>query len=284
VLTNLANTKLQLEDYDGVEQQLRQALGILQRLYAPDHSDIQVVLSSLGRFYYSTGRIRESMSLFEQIIATSRHGGTVRRPLEATAQQLLGELFRDVGDFEAARVHIQAATDIWREFPGESRLRYAISLADQSLLLLDEGNATRATQPLEEAMTIARKLLPQDDNDLASLLVIHGMLLTRTGKSAASEATLREALSIYSQVLPATHREVAAANSALGEALLAQGKLVEAEKLLTASDALLAKQLNAARRRSLQRLIRLYELKHELPKLTHYRQQLAAFELRVRSV
>jgi serine/threonine-protein kinase len=284
VLTNLANTKLQLEDYDGVAQQLQRALGILQGLYAPDHSDIQVVLSSLGRFYYSTGRIRESMRLFEQIIATSRNGGSARRPLEATAQELLGQLLRDVGNFEAAHVHIQAATDIWREFPGESRLRYAISLADQGLLLLDEGNPTRATQPLEEAMAIARKLLPQDDNDLASLLVIHGTLLVRTGKAAASEATLREALSIYSQVLPATHREVAAANSALAEALLAQGRLDEAEKLLTASEALLAKQLNAARRRSLQRLIRLYELKHEQLKLEHYREQLADFERRVRSV
>jgi hypothetical protein len=45
----------------------------------------------------------------------------------------------------------------------------------------------------------------------------------------------------------------------------------------------LAKQLSAARRRSLQRLIRLHELKHEQPQLEHYRQQLAAFERRVRS-
>jgi hypothetical protein len=188
-----------------------------------------------------------------------------------------------VGNFEAAHVHLRAATDIWREFTGESRLRYAISLADQGLLLLDEGNATRATQPLEEAMAIARKLVPQDDNDLASLLVIYATLLTRTGKPAAGEASLREALSIYLKVLPAKHRDVVAANSALGEALLVQGKLVEAEKLLTASDALLTKELNAARRRSLQRLIRLYELKHEQPELEHYRQELAAFERRVRS-
>jgi len=284
VLINLAFAKVGLEDYEGVEQQLRQALGILQRLYAPDHSNIQIVLNHLGRFYQLTGHFQEAIGLFEQSIANCRHGGSARRPLEASAQENLGRVLHDAGKFEAAHVPIQAAIDIWREFPGESRLRYAITLAEQGVLLMDEGNAARATQPLQEAMGILRQRLPQDDEDVATLLVMYGTLLTRTGKAAAGEASVREGLSIYSQMHPATHREVAAANSALGEALLAQGKLVEAEKLLIASDALLAKQLNAARRRSLQRLITLYELKHEQSKLEHYRQQLAAFERRVRSV
>ena len=283
-LTNLANTKLQLEDYDGAEQQLRQALGILQKLYAPDHSDIQVVLSSLGRLYCLTGRFQEAIGLFEQIIATSRNGGSARRPLEATAQELLGELLRDMGKYDAAHPHLQAAMAIWREFPGESRLRYAISLVDHGQLLLDEGNVAGARQPVEEAMTIARRMLPHGDYDLAPMLVVHGIFLARSGKAAESEAALREALAIYARMLPATHGEVAAANSALGEALLAQGKLDQAEQVLTTSEVVLAKQLNAARRRSLQRLMRLYEMKHDQPKVEHYRQQLVAFERRVRSV
>jgi len=283
VLVSLSLVEMGLEDYAGVEQQLRQALDILQALYAPDHSNIQIVLNNLGRFYQLTGHLQAAIGLYEQSIANCRRGGSARRPLEASAQENLGRALHDAGKFAAAHVPIQAAIDIWREFPGESRLRYAITLAGQGALLLDEGNAARATQPVEEAMRIARQLLPHDDEDVAVLLVVYGTLLTRTGKAAAGEASLRESLSIFSQVQTATQTNIALAKSALGEALLAQGKLDEAEKLLTASEAVLARQLSAARRRSLQRLIRLYELKQEQPQLQQYREQLADFERRVRS-
>ncbi|NJO13461.1 MAG: tetratricopeptide repeat protein [Gammaproteobacteria bacterium] len=100
-LTNLATAKLQLEDYQGIEPQLQQALRILQRLYPPDHSDIQIVSTTLGTLYFATGRFPDAAAVFEQVIATSQRVGTVRRGLEATARELLGQLLRAAGKFEA---------------------------------------------------------------------------------------------------------------------------------------------------------------------------------------
>jgi serine/threonine-protein kinase len=282
-LTNLATARLQLEDYQGVEQQLRRALAILQQFYAPDHSEIQIVLTTLATLYFTAGRFEEAVALYEQVIASSRRVGGARRGLEATAQELMGQLRRSAGAFEAARVHLLAATDIWRQFPGESRLRYAISLADYGQLLLDEGKASLATAPMDEAMAILQKMLHSDSYELASVLVVQGMLLARTGKAVESEANLRKAITIYRKVLPDTHSEVAAARSALGEALLAQGKLTEAEPILIASDQLLEQQVTGARRRSLQRLIRLHELKHDPQSVAVYRQRLAVFERKMRT-
>ncbi|NJO13459.1 MAG: hypothetical protein HC872_08340 [Gammaproteobacteria bacterium] len=56
----------------------------------------------------------------------------------------------------------------------------------------------------------------------------------------------------------------------------------EAEALLLASDAALATQVTGGRRRSLQRLIRLHELKHDAQSVANDRQRLAVFERTVR--
>jgi serine/threonine-protein kinase len=283
-LTNLASAKMQLEDYQGVEQHLQRALRILQRLYAPDHSNIQIVSITLGTLYFATGRFPEAAGRFEQAIATSHRVGAAQRGLEATAQDLMGQLLRAAGRFEAARPRFQAALDTWRQFSGKTGQDYALSLAGYGLLLLDQDKATLAAQPLHEAMTILRGVLPSDDYDFASVLVAYGMMLARTGKAAESETHLRKAIEIYRSVLPDTHSEVAAARSALGEALLEQGKLTEAEPMLIASNELLAAQVSGARRRSLRRLIRLYELKRDAPSVAAWRKRLATFERKVRTV
>jgi eukaryotic-like serine/threonine-protein kinase len=277
-LTNLAVAKMQLEDHQGVEQLLQRALAIQQRLFTLNHSNTQIVLTSLGSFYYATGRFQEARRMFEQAIVSSRNVSGPGHGLEATAQERLGQLLRSAGNYAAARVHLQAAVDIWRQAPGGSRFRYAISLADQGELLLDEGKPALAAAPLQEAMSI----LPAEDGNFATLLVIHGTQLARTGKGLESESTIRRAISLYRKSLPAAHGELAAAHSALGESLLVQGRLEEAEPLLIDSDRALEGRLHAARRRSLQRLILLYERKQDSKSAEHHRNRLAAFERQVR--
>jgi eukaryotic-like serine/threonine-protein kinase len=196
----------------------------------------------------------------------------------------LGRLRRSEGAFDAARVHLQAAIRIWESLPGESRLRYAVSLAGYAQLLLDEGDAAAAARPVEEAVTILRRLLPSDSPDLAAVVLIRCVVLARTGKAAASEAELQQVIAALRKVLPDTHRHVAEARSALGEALLAQGKLAEAEVVLSDSDKALELVLGAERRRSIHRLIRLYELKQDRQAVETQRQRLAAFERKVRRV
>ncbi len=277
-LTNLANAKLQLEDYAGVESELQRALAILQKLYTLDHSSAQIVMTTLGTFYSEIGRFKDAIRMFEQSIASSRRVNGPGHALEATAQQMWGQVLRSAGDYAGARQHAKAALEIWKHAPGGLRMRYAISLADYGQLALDTGDTQLAAQSLDEAIGIARKLLPADSYELASVQLVHAVMLARTGNALASEARLREVLAIYQKTAAPGHSDLAIVHGALGEALLAQGKLAEAEPLLTESDRMLEGRLHAARRRSLLRLIQLHERREDGPSAERYRKLLAAFE------
>jgi tetratricopeptide (TPR) repeat protein/predicted Ser/Thr protein kinase len=277
VLGNLGYLRLELGEYDGVEQQLKRSIEIYQRLYGPDHGSINNRRIALGLLYQHTGRLSESMAMFEHAIDSERrvNGRAGDRLLEAHALWGMAETLRSRGDFDQALQTLQATLDMRRKLAGTSHDDYAQAVQAFGELQLELGNLTAAAPALSEALAIYRRGRVDGHYEIGVAHVGHALLLIHTGKASEAETELREAISIFRKVYPAGHRTLVAAQSALGESLLVQGKLAEAEPLLVNSVKQLGATLHYDRRLAVQRLIKLYEQKGDLALARQFKDELA---------
>ena len=83
---------------------------------------------------------------------------------------------------------------------------------------------------LRDAVAMQRKLLGNENLDLAQSLAILANTLNRDGKSAEGETMSREALAIRRRLLGNEHPEVASSLQSLANILRAEGKVTEAEE------------------------------------------------------
>jgi eukaryotic-like serine/threonine-protein kinase len=282
-LGNIAVIKTHLEDYAGAEQQLRRSLEIYERMYGPNHRTVVIRENNLGLLFSETGRLGESMAMFERALATRRGtSGASNKAEDGVSEWGIGIVLRSRGDIEHALEHFRASQEIFRQSAG-TNASYADSLHQQSDIFIEQGNYTAAASVLNEALAIYRRDRPPGHYEIAKARASEALLLARTGKPEAAEAEIREVISDYQREYPSGHRVLAAARGTLGECLLAQGKIAEAEELLVSSATQLAGRLHYDRRLALQRLIRLYELKGMPSLVNQYQSELAAFEQQVRS-
>ena len=280
---NLANVKLELGEYQGVDALVRRAMAINQRIYGQDNTHVAICMAVLGIYFQETGRFQEAIAMLERSVVIFRQTNGANDALGAASENQLGRVFRERGDFKTALSHEQTALDMYRKSVGESHWRYAEALQDYGAIQMEMGQLSPAADALNTALGIQRQTRPAGHHSIASALVAHGLMLARTGKPVEAEAEIREAISIYQHTFQAGHPLAVAATGALGESLLAQGKVSEAEPLLLDNATQLKDRLNHERRFSLQRLILLYEQKRDSASAQRSRDELAAFERKVRA-
>jgi serine/threonine-protein kinase len=279
---NLANVKLELGDYEGVDALVRRAMAIYQRIYGQDTTHVAICMAVLGIFFQETGRFRDAIEMLEHSAVIFRRTNGSDDALGAASQNQLGRVFREREDFKTALSHEQLALDMYRKSVGESHWRYAEALQDYGAIQMEMGQLGLAADALSKAVVIQRQSRPVGHHSIGSALVAHSLVLVRTGRPAEAEAEIREAISIYQRAFQAEHPLAAAATGALGECLLAQGRVSEAEPLLLEGARQFKDRLNHERRFSLQRLILLYELKHDPASAQRSRDELAAFDRKMR--
>lgn len=282
-LGTLAGIKVELKEYDGAEQLLRRGLAINERIHGRDHGNVATQLSNLGNFLNDIGRYKDAIEVLERSKETFRRVNGPGHPIEAAVHIYLGRAFEARGEFEAALSSYQLAVNIYRESLGPSHWRYAMALHRYGEAQMDLGNLRAADAALQEALPILQRTRAREHYDIATAMIAHSVVLARLGKAAEAEQQIREAILRYEKALPKNHPLFIEADGALGEALLAQGKVPEAEALLLESARQLENKFSHERRLSLQRLIQLYERKHDRPSSERLRTELASFEREVKS-
>lgn len=91
-----------------------------------------------------------------------------------------------------------------------------------------QGSVAEAEALLDEAMEIARKILPEDHPSIAEILMAHATALISQERFAEMDVLLTEALRINRDKLPWNHPQMATNLSNLGFVRLTQGRLMEA--------------------------------------------------------
>lgn len=165
-----------------------------------------------GMAHSRQGDLRASLREFEATLANFE--GTGERENQGAGYQLVGEMYRLLGDEdEAWRYRIRGLT-LFREIP-ESRRRLML-LRDAGESLLAEGRSRAASAFLGEAVQIASS--SANVRDYAEMLLWNARALTQLGRFEEAWADLQRAREKAAEVQDSNLRERALADIGFAEA------------------------------------------------------------------
>ncbi|MCH8148124.1 MAG: serine/threonine protein kinase, partial [Planctomycetes bacterium] len=150
---------------------------------------------------------------------------------KASVHLTLGRTYLELGAFDAAETHLQAAMSIRTETLGRRRPAVAECLSGLGMLAKAKGQYEAADTFYRESLEIREAVLGRRHIDTAESLNNLGVLLKLQGRYAESEKLLREALSIRRATLPERHEDVATTSSNLAAVLKNLGVFDSAEAL-----------------------------------------------------
>ncbi len=151
--------------------------------------------------------------------------------LQARMLTMIGRTYERMENYAKARPLLERAVAIGRE-AGEENVTLAQSLNNLGVLYRAGGDLASAEPLLRESLALRRKLLGNEDKDVAVTLVGLARVLNDTGRADEAEPYIRESLAIRRKVLGEEHRETSVSKSELGWLLMRRGDLAAAEPLL----------------------------------------------------
>ena len=152
--------------------------------------------------------------------------------VEAELRNTLGEVYRELGEYEKAGAMHREALAMRRKLLGNEHPDVATSLHNMALVLDYQGKLAEAETMHREALAMRRKLLGNEHPDVATSLNNLADVVQRQGKLAEAETLHREALAMRRKLLGNEHTDVAESLNDLAVVLNSQGKLAEAETML----------------------------------------------------
>ncbi len=183
-------------------------------------------MNNLAAAYWSLQRLDQSVPLFEGLLPLLEMKlGREHIDTQNTLANL-GVNYKDAG-------RLEEAVPLLEEAYKASRTHASLGWVSAQLLdaYAKAGETAKHTNLLQEALADARKSLPEDSPQLASLLVQVGSGLLQQQKWAEAELAVRQSLLIREAIAPndwTTYNT----QSLLGGALLGQDRFAEAEPLL----------------------------------------------------
>jgi serine/threonine-protein kinase len=150
--------------------------------------------------------------------------------LKAEMLNVIGRVYQRLGMLDAAKPLLDEALAIGRGSTQES-VRLAQSLNEMGILLRQRGDVAGSVPLLEESLAMRRRLLGNQDKDVAVTLVELGRSLSDQNLPERAEPLFRESLAIRLAIFGEEHRETSTSKAALALLLLERGDLAQAEPL-----------------------------------------------------
>lgn len=190
------------------------------------------VLALIGDLERRSGHPDRARQPLEEAaaLATGEFGPTDRRTLHI--ENLIAKEGDDLGRVSEARSRLQHAVDAFEGSPNRGSPEEVEALA--WLAGLDEraGDSANAIEVGENALALARRVLPGDSAALTEAVLNLGWILLDAGRPARATPLLREALARKRSALGERHPDVADTMAILSSALVRSGKYGEGEQVL----------------------------------------------------
>ncbi len=196
------------------------------RRQAGDFEGEARTLTNLGAQWNSFGEAQRALDAHHQALAIWDRLGGDRRDRAATFNSL-GLVYRNLGDYPAARRYYERALKLVRRH--ENRQREATTLNNLAWTHHLAGELRLARQRYNRALKLSHEL---DDSSLAAVHAGLGRLLLETGKSAAARRHLEAAVMLQRKRSNPNPRGLAAALQSLGDLERHQGRLDLAHEAL----------------------------------------------------
>jgi eukaryotic-like serine/threonine-protein kinase len=149
--------------------------------------------------------------------------------VEWELRNIIGQVYYDLGEFDAAGEMHRKALETARKLPAARRLDLAESLHNLARALAYTGPYTEAAALEREAIVLRKKVLGAWHPDVAASLDDLAYILYRERTLVEAEQAEREALAIHKKAGTDKKREGADALNTLGLIVTAAGRLNEAE-------------------------------------------------------
>jgi tetratricopeptide (TPR) repeat protein len=195
------------------------------------------VLQTVGTTYYSLAEYDPAEPLLRQALELyARTPGKGSRPY-ARCQADLGNLLHWSGRYAEAITNLHEAVAALRLHQPGSERELADALYSLGTAMSQHGHDADADPPLQEAMTLASKVLGETNIIGASALNQLAMNRGTAGDLDGEQRFYRESLRLMRQ-LPNTEMDQATIQANLGQSFMLVGRLDEAAQLLAESLAL----------------------------------------------
>jgi len=190
------------------------------------------ILALVGDLERRSGRPDSAQQPLEEAAALAKlqFGAMDRRTLHV--EYLLAKEADDLGRVRDATLRLQNAITAFESGPNHDSPEEVVALA--WLAGLDEriGDSAKAIDVGNKALTLARRVLPQDSDALSEAVLNLGWILMDAGHPGDAEPLLREALVLKRNRLGSRHPDVADAMTILTSTLTQLGRYGEGERLM----------------------------------------------------
>jgi tetratricopeptide (TPR) repeat protein len=256
-LSEIANLRLWIDDFEGAERAIREAIGIFERFPA-EHPGRIIAEYQLGDVLFYGGELEEAATLFQRTIDAlhSRGGIVLVNALTSLAQvRVLQNRINDAEGLaaEALRVHRRSGRV---DFSKDGYLQTMLGI-----VLFHGGEFERAEHLLRDTVELLALHLPADHQYIASAEHYLGEVLLARRKFGDAETVLNRAIERWGRSDAPAWRS-ARSQSALGVVLHELGRHPEAEQHLRHSFGVLMTDLGAdgeAKHLARQRVTQFYK-------------------------
>lgn len=248
-LARLAAIKQLRGDLNGALELSHESLAMRRRLYGNDNNrevadslrQVAIVLLAQSKFAEAEPMLQQAVKAFRAVYAKDS-------PVLATALTNLSTAQHFTGQYDDAEQNAVEALAMQR------RLSPIDGEPAVTILMIQVNNRRARHEPLaaepfaREAMEIAARSLPGDNQMRAESIYLLGLVLLEQTRFADAEALLRDALDILRRLHPNGHPVRAVAEAELSFALLRQDRAGEAETLARDGLAMLVRIVGANHR------------------------------------
>jgi eukaryotic-like serine/threonine-protein kinase len=237
-LSNLADVKMYLNDYEGAEDDFKRALEFYEERYDGLHSSIVTTIGKLGNLYYRTSQNRLAEEYLLRALEMRKQFYGEESRYVASQHSLLSINYRVLDELEKARFHSEREVEIYKKLTGDRSLTISTAYNNLALVQKDMGELGAA----EKSMRMAVEIMEEHFNptnprlaiayyNLADLYYLHG--------------NLERALELFEQVVEIdklnygdTHPEIAvdlnrlaSVQRDMGDFEIAMANYLEAEEI-----------------------------------------------------
>jgi tetratricopeptide (TPR) repeat protein/tRNA A-37 threonylcarbamoyl transferase component Bud32 len=166
-------------------------------------------------------------------------GKFVKQPrVEAAIRLTIGDTYRALGDYAAARPHLERAVEVSRRVLGEEHPDTLRSVNTLALLYQQQGQLADAEPLFAQALAVRRRVLGEEHPDTLDSTNNLAVLYKAQGQFAKAEPLLVETLAVSRRVLGEEHPDTLTSMNNLALLYQAQGQFAKAEPLFTQALAL----------------------------------------------
>jgi CHAT domain-containing protein len=223
-LADLAGFQEALGNQAAAEASLRECLDIQVKTLGEAHDRTLLTLTSLARLARASQRFDDA-ERWAMRFRDAVERGNKPRPYVLLTRQLLGNVYREKGEYARAEPLLREALALVKSLEGEESTGYALRLADLGNLERLQERPAVAEADLRRAADILRLRLGETNDDYLERLRDLLRIYIRFGPFDKGEALAQQIYEIHTRVHGARHPATVASLDELGNALVINRKI-----------------------------------------------------------